>query len=424
MMDARTDLPPPVAPEGGEPVRDAKALAHELRLRPEPQRVVRLSRKALGLLAGVAIFAVGGALLFALRPAGDADQREELFSTDNRQPADQLANLPRDYAGVPQPVPQLGPPLPGDLGRPMLNAGVQPQPGELPGTVPPPLKSTPAQPSPEAQRREQDRQRRIHEVESARTSRLFAAETRTGAEPQATTAPAGLGLPARLPAATEQPTPPPTRADRQRAFLDGSADHRNASAERLRPAPGGAVLQAGSIISAALITGLRSDLPGQVTAQVTENVYDSVTGRALLVPQGSRLLGEYDAKIAPGQRRALLAWTRLILPDGRSLVLEREPAADARGQAGLQDRVDRHWGEFFRAAAVSTLLGVGTELAAGNDEDRLVEALRRGGQQAIDDAGQQLVGRSLSIEPTLTVRPGYPVRVILTRDLILEPWSE
>lgn len=420
MTDARSDLPPPPAPDEDEPVRDEKALAHELRLRPEAPRVVRLSRKALGLLAGVAMFAVGGALLFALRPAGNADQREELFSTDNRQPADQLANLPRDYAGVPRQVPQLGPPLPGDLGRPMLNAGVSPQPGELPGSVPPPL---PAQPNPEAQRREQERQRRIQEVESARTSRLFAAETRTGAEPQPGSVPALVDGPAPLPAASELPAPPPTRADRQRAFLDSPVDRRTASAERLKPSPGAVVLQAGSVIPAALITGLRSDLPGQVTAQVTENVYDTVTGRVLLVPQGSRLIGEYDAEIAPGQRRALLAWTRLILPDGRSLVLEREPAADARGQAGLQDRVDRHWGELFRAGAVSTLLGVGSELAAGDSEDRLVEALRRGGQDAIDDAGQQLVGRSLRLEPTLTVRPGYPVRVILTRDLILEPWS-
>lgn len=423
MSEARNDLPSPVQPDEDEPGRDEKALAHELRLRPEPQRVVRLSRKALGLLAGVAMVGVGGSLLFALRPASDADQREELFSTDNRQPADQLANLPRDYAGVPRPAPQLGPPLPGDLGRPMLNAGVQPQPGELPGTAPPPPMPTSTQPNPEVQRREQERQRRIQEVESARTSRLFAAETRTGAEPQASAVATDPGLSASLPAVAEQPAAPPTRADRQRAFLDGPVDRRTASAERLQPAPGSAVLQAGSVISAALITGLRSDLPGQVTAQVTENVYDSITGRTLLVPQGSRLIGEYDAEIAPGQRRALLAWTRLILPDGRSLVLEREPAADARGQAGLQDRVDRHWGELFRAAAVSTLLGVGTELAAGDDEDRLIEAIRRGGQQAIDDAGQQLVGRSLRIEPTLTVRPGYPVRVILTRDLILEPWS-
>jgi len=417
MTDARTDMR--LAPE---PPRDEHEITRELRLRPEPPRVVRLSRKALGTMAGVAAMGVGGALLFALRPADQSRQAEEQFSTDNRAPADQIAQLPQDYSSVPRAVPQLGPPLPGDLGRPMLNAGVQPQPGEVvPGAVPPPSPA-PAQPDPEAQRREQERQRRLQEIESARTSRLFAAETRTEASqllPGASDSPA-----AGLPVVGEAPAPPATRGDWQRAFLNGPAERRTASFERIQPALSPYVVQAGSIVPAALITGLRSDLPGQVTAQVTQHVFDSPTGRILLIPQGSRLIGQYDSEVSPGQSRALLVWTRLILPDGRSIVLERQPAADARGQAGLQDRVDRRWGELFRAAAVSTLLGVGAELAAGDDEDRLVRALRRGAQDAIEDAGQQLVGRSLGNEPRLTIRPGFPVRVILTRDLVLEAWTE
>lgn len=414
MTDERTDRRPP------EPVRDEGDIVRELRLRPDPPRVVRLSRKALGLMAGVAAVAVGGALIFALQPARDAEQQDELYTTENRTTPDGLAGLPRDYTGVPRQVPQLGPPLPGDLGRPMLNAGVQSTPMDaVPGATQPAA----VQPDPEAQRREQERQRRLQEVEAARTSRLFAAETRTetGAAAQVTAGPV-LGPSSPSPTATEQPAALPTRGDRQLAFLNGPADRRTLSADRLQAAPSPYVVQAGSIIPAALITGLRSDLPGQVTAQVTENVYDSPSGRTLLVPQGARLIGEYDAEVGFGQSRALLVWTRLILPDGRSLVLERQPAADATGQAGLQDRVDRHWGELFRAGAVSTLLGIGTELAAGDDEDRLVDALRRGAQEAIDDAGQRLVHRSLGVEPTLTIRPGYPVRVILTRDLVLEPW--
>lgn len=359
---------------------------------------------------------------WAARPAGDAEQREELFSTDNRQPADQLAQLPRDYSGVPRSVPQLGPPLPGDLGRPMLNAGVQPQPGEVPAAIGQPA---PTQPDPEVQRREQERQQRLQEIEAARTSRLFAAETRTDAASGAPTPAVAEAASAPLGAAQgDASASPSTRGDRQLAFLNGPAERRTTSFERIQRAASRNTLQAGSVIAAALITGLRSDLPGQVTAQVTENVYDSVTGRILLVPQGTRLIGQYDADVGFGQSRTLLVWTRLIFSDGRSVVLERQPAADAQGRAGLQDRVDSHWGEMFRAAAVSTLLGVGSELAAGDDADRLVEALRRGAQDAIDDAGQQLVRRSLNVEPTLTVRPGYPVRVILTRDLVLEPWSE
>ena len=181
-------------------------------------------------------------------------------------------------------------------------------------------------------------------------------------------------------------------------------------------------LQAGAVIAAAMITGLRSDLPGQIAAQVTENVYDGPTGRTLLIPQGSRLVGQYDAQVSFGQSRALLVWTRLILPNGRSIVLERQPGADPEGYAGLQDRVDNHWGQLFRAAVLSTLLSVGSEAGTSSDENDLTQALRRGASDSISQTGRQVVGRSLDIQPTITVRPGLPVRVIVTRDLILEPY--
>tara|TARA_B100001971_G_scaffold181869_1_gene178827 strand:- start:685 stop:1266 length:582 start_codon:yes stop_codon:yes gene_type:complete len=189
--------------------------------------------------------------------------------------------------------------------------------------------------------------------------------------------------------------------------------------QRLEAVPSGALLQAGSIIPAALITGIRSDQPGLVTAQVTENVYDSLTGRHLLIPQGARLIGEYESDVGFGQRRLLLAWTRLILPDGRSIVLDRQPAADPSGYAGLEDGVDYHWGGVVKAALVSTLLGIGGELGAGGDDD-LLRAVRRGTQDSINRAGEQVVARELDIRPTLTIRPGFPVRVLVTRDIVLE----
>jgi type IV secretion system protein VirB10 len=176
------------------------------------------------------------------------------------------------------------------------------------------------------------------------------------------------------------------------------------------------------VISAALITGIRSDLPGQITAQVTENIYDSPTGRILLVPQGTRVIGEYDSNVQSGQSRVLLVWCRLIFPNGRSIVLDRQPGADAEGFAGLQDRVDYHWWDLAKAAGLSTLLGVGAELAV-DDDDRLIQAIRNGGQDTINDAGQQMVRRQLNIAPTLTIRPGSPVHVLVTRDLLLEPYG-
>lgn len=191
--------------------------------------------------------------------------------------------------------------------------------------------------------------------------------------------------------------------------------------DRVTPPASPFVLQAGAVIPAALITGIRSDLPGQITAQVTETIYDSPTGRILIIPQGTRLIGQYDNNVQFGQRRALLVWNRLIFPNGRSIVLERLPGADSQGYAGLEDGVDYHWWDLAKAAALSTLLGVGAELAT-DDNDRLIAAIQDGTQDTINQAGQQTIQRQLQIAPTLTIRPGFPVRVIVTRDLVLEPY--
>ncbi len=182
------------------------------------------------------------------------------------------------------------------------------------------------------------------------------------------------------------------------------------------------MLQAGAVIPAALITGIRSDLPGQVTAQVTEDVYDSPTGKILLIPQGARLIGQYDAQITFGQSRALLVWNRLILPNGNSIVLERQPGTDTEGYAGLEDQVDEHWGSLFEAATLSTVLSVGAEAGTSDSENNLAQAIRQGASQSFNQVGQQVVGRSLNVQPTITIRPGFPVRVLVTRDLVLEPY--
>lgn len=209
-------------------------------------------------------------------------------------------------------------------------------------------------------------------------------------------------------------------ADRRRAFLTEGSSRPPESAARLADPSSPYVVQAGSVIPAALLTGIRSDLPGQITAQITQNIYDSPTGRILLIPQGARLLGEYDSDIAAGQSRVQLAWDRLILPGGRSIALDRLPGADAAGMAGLADRTDYHWGHMLKAALISTLLGVGAELGA-SDEDRLIQAARGGAQDSINETGRQVVERQLKVPPTITIRPGFTLRVVVTRDLILEP---
>jgi type IV secretion system protein VirB10 len=296
------------------------------------------------------------------------------------------------------------------LGRSILSAQDRGQP-VVPPTVPPTVDAA--------------EQRRLAEQEAARTSRVFfqtearaiAASPAPGGGGATTANLAGLGLPGQF----NTPTAQERAQDRQLVFLNAATDRRTVAPDRVLAPASPYVLQAGAVIPAALITGIRSDLPGQITAQVTENIYDSPTGRLLLVPQGTRIIGQYDNAVQFGQRRVLLVWNRLIFPNGRSIVLERQPGADGAGYAGLEDGVDYHWWDLAKAAGLSTLLSVGAELAI-DDDNRLLRAIRNGGQDTINDAGQEIIRRQLNVTPTLTIRPGFPVRVIVTRDLILEPY--
>ncbi|MDK1494570.1 TrbI/VirB10 family protein [Sinorhizobium sp. 7-81] len=374
-------------------------LKAEFRLRPEPPRVTRLSRKVLIGLGAVSGLVIAAALFFALDTSPRGSQAPaELYNTENRPPADGLINLPKDYTGIPK----LGPALPGDLGRPILKAREEGKPVNIPTIQTP--------------RADPEEQRREAEIEAARVAKLFT-DTRTStADPNA---------------ALNQPdTVPPldvgsaqNMQDRKLAFVSAEADRRTVSPDRVEEKASPYVLQAGSVIAAALITGIDSDLPGSITAQVTENVYDSPTGSYRLIPQGSRLIGQYDSQVAFGQSRVLLVWNRVVMPDGTSIVLERLQGTDPQGFSGLKDEVDHHWGQRFKAAALSTLLGVGTQIGSDDEESEIAQAIRESAQGAASNIGQQIVSRQLSIRPTLTVRPGFPIRILVNRDLVMQPYG-
>jgi type IV secretory pathway VirB10-like protein len=390
-----------------QPGRDPN-LAVELRLQPEWPRVTRLSRKVLIGLAGVAAIAVSSSLIWALYQGRGRAPATELYNTENKTTPEGLSSLPRDYT-VPPNVPVIGSPLRGDFGRPMGNS----QPPAAGAAAPDP-----------------EQQRVAQETEAARTSRLFATTSARERPTAPSTSPVPPLADQQAGAQNGQVETPPldpeallNMQDRKLAFLNGPVDRKTVSPDRLANPASRYVVQAGAVIPAALITGIRSDLPGQVTAQVTENVYDSPTGRYLVIPQGAKLIGLYDSQISFGQDRVLLVWTRLIMPNGRSIVLERQPGADTQGFAGLEDEVDQHWGRLFMAAALSTLLGVGSELGATNNDNNIVTALRRGSTDSLNQTGQQIVRRNLNIQPTLTIRPGFPVRVIVNRDLVLAPYQ-
>lgn len=393
---------------------DTPDLKAQFRLRPEPRRVTRLSRKVLIGLGGVASIAVAAALFWALDTNRRGDQSSaELFTTENRTPADGLASLPRDYSNIPK----LGPALPGDLGRPIRRAQEEGRP------VTPPTIQTP--------RVDPEEERRLAEMEAARLAKLFTdsrgertagGQATAGAEAGSGIDPAtGLPFPAETPPLDSGSAQ--NMQDRKLAFVTAESDKRTVSPDRVQEKASPYIVQAGTVIPGALITGIKSDLPGQVTAQVTEHVYDSPTGAHLLIPQGSRLIGQYDSQIAFGQSRVLLVWNRLIMPDGTSIVLERLQGADPQGFSGLEDGVDYHWGQLFRAAALSTLLGVGTSIGSGNDENEIAKAIRESAQDSVEDVGQQIVSRQLNVQPTLTVRPGFPIRIIVQRDLIMQSWG-
>ncbi|HIG21813.1 MAG TPA: TrbI/VirB10 family protein [Henriciella marina] len=381
-------------------------MADSLELRGKPRSVRRFNRRALIGLVGAASVIVLGAAAFALRSpdrsGGAAPQ--ELYNTTMKALPDGLNEMPSTYADVKREPPLLGPPLPGDLGSAMIGKTREPVREDNPfryepartrysGSAP-----TNAQPSPEAQL-----------ADAARTSKLFFIAHQSGSAEQV----AGLLAPS---------APDQNRQERKEAFLGAEVETDIYNPYRLQQPISPYQVMAGTIIPASLVTGLNSDLPGQVIAQVTEHVYDTPTGQHLLIPQGSKLLGRYDSVIAYGQSRALVVWSRIIMPDGTSITIDNLPAVDMSGYAGLEDRVDHHSWQIFKAAILSSVLSVSSEIGRDRDDD-ILNALRDGGQQTINQAGQQIVTQQLQVQPTLKIRPGWRLRVIVNKDIVLQPYG-
>ena len=380
-------------------------------LRGSPARATRFRRGAIVAIAGVGATVVAGAAWLALKPVGvgSIGPEETRGLTAAKPSSDALASAPSSYGDVPP----LGPKLPGDLGRPILE-----KQREIEMAAPSdPVADAAAR---AAQDAETERQRVAAEERAARQSSVM---LQMANATRATPSPEGA-----------KPIPPmmqgekPEGADgaqlRKNSLFGRAGEGDDVNPHRLTAPVSPWTLQAGSVIAASLITGLNSDLPGIVTAQVTQNAYDSVTGHTLLIPQGARIIGSYDSVAAFGQSRALVVWQRIILPDGSSIRIDNVPASDTEGYAGLADRIDRHTWQLLKGVALSTLLGVGTELGLGSGENDLVRAIRESAQQNGARAGDQLVARNLDVQPTLKVRPGWPLRVIVHKDLVLRPWRQ
>ena len=405
MSDAASRLDAPAAP----PKEDPETLV----LRGSPRPAVRFRRGLIIGITGVVAAALVTVTWFALEPASfrlvaDGDGAGDPL---RKAAPEALANAPSSYGQVPR----LGPPLPGDLGRPILE-----HQRSLAEPVPPAAEAAPpAGPDPAQAAAEAERQRLAAAREAARSSGVIV-QLQNGGRPdaQGRLEQEGAGF-----VAGAAPAPPNrTATGDQPPRAGGIPEAGETSPHPLRAAPSPWTLSAGTIIPASLLTGLNSDLPGTVIAQVTENVRDSATGRTILVPQGARLIGSYDSQVAFGQRRALLVWQRIVFPDGASIRLDNAPATDLSGYAGVEDRVDFHTWRLLQGIALSTLLGVGTEVSLGSGESDLVQAIRESTQQNASRAGDQITRRNLDMQPTIRVRPGWPLRAVIHKDLVLRPW--
>ena len=407
------DDSPDLAPQAGKVAPEAVAL------RAQPRPVTRLNRRTLAILVGVLSVAVLGATIWSLQPHRRAGEQTELYNVDRVSKSEGLDGLPSDYSKLPK-VPELGPPLPGDLGP----AIVKSQQPVTPTYAPPGH-------DPEDARRK--------EAEAAAASSVFfrsGTPGKTAAPATAQVAAAGQASalagfdplaagPASTAAQPADPTATQNRQDQKEAFLKGgSTETRNSGNLQMPSSP--YQVMAGTVIAGALVTGIKSDLPGDVIATVTEPVYDTATGKFVLIPQGSRILGRYNSQVSYGQSRVQVVWNRIILPDTSSLTLDNLAGADPAGNSGLEDGVDWHWDRIFAGAALTTLLGVGAELAAPENRqngDRVINAGRNSLQDSVNQVGQEMTRRNLNIQPTLTERPGLPVRIVVNRDMVLRPYQ-
>ncbi|ACT58359.1 TrbI/VirB10 family protein [Hirschia baltica] len=403
--------------------------ADKLNIRSKPRPVTRINRKVLIVGAGIGVMGLFAAANIALAPpkAVDPSQRRELYNTTNTRKPDGLARLPKTYNDVPK----LGPPLNGDLGATILAAerdlGIEPT---YLTNNPHSFKPNPLD---EAERAARMRQAKLAEAAS-QAPVFFQLQSRSGVTSSATPAlsaqhQAMLETRSELMALAKSSMPQTGSGfggqhdsnlqDKKLAFANEHTRSDIYNPHRLETPASPYQIMAGSLIPASLVTGINSDLPGAIIAQVTQPVYDTASGHHILIPQGARLLGRYQSNVSFGQNRALVTWNRILFPDGRSIIISA-PGADSQGFAGLSDKTDHHWDRVFAAAGLATLLNIGSELGSNDDSD-IVRAIRNGTSDTINQAGQAIVDKQLGIQPTIKVRPGWPLRVIVTRDLILEP---
>jgi type IV secretion system protein VirB10 len=371
-------------------------------------------------LAAAALLATifGIALIIALAPSGAP------AADDSKKAPDVSTNTPVTLPDVLRDPPE---PAPSNPHRSALTSAA-PQAASL-RDDPTSLAANP--------RSDAARQARLEEVQRARGASVFAAvddsvAAEASADLRRQAAVDSTAASSRDTAGAGAPTDPshapdPNMQERKNDFLARAGVSSAEYLEKSVTLPRSPFeLKAGTVIPTVLITGINSDLPGQVVGQVRENVYDTVSGNYLLIPQGSRVIAAYDSMVAWGQERVLVCWNRVIRPDGSSITLDCMPGVDLAGYAGFSDDVDNHWWRIISGAALSSLFAATAQASAGNVttyQPSVTQAWAGNAAGQINQAGQQITARNLQIQPTITVRPGFSVNVLVSKDIVIPPYQ-
>lgn len=422
--------PPPAEEDHYVPKHTADALTGS----GKPPKVKRFNRKMLSIIG------VGGGAVIILAFAVGLQQPKlkppEPVAATAKPPVPNAAvnSLPGGYDSM---VPQLGEPRPGDLGAVNGTGGADG------GTNPnaPTRQLTPIEQY--VQQTELDRLRNEDRARSATVSFASAGgnDAPTASQSSASaldatqlqqrllelaqrgggSAPGASSVSANVSARDDA-----NRQDDKAEFAGKARDtdfDLHTSLERPRSPY---TLFAGTILPCVLTQGINSDLPGQIGCMISQNVYDTVTGKHVLLPQGTKVIGTYDSRIAYGQERVLVVWTRLLRPDGSTLSLEGMPGIDLSGNAGLTGHVNNHYVRLLAGVVLGSVLGASSQIAVGaNSQNPSFSQLAiQGAGQNINEAGQQITRKNLNIQPTIEVPPGGRLNIFATKDLILPPWTE
>jgi type IV secretion system protein VirB10 len=421
-----------LSPEFHEPPGSREPLSAAVSL----PAVKRFSPKAIGIVGAVAAVVMIAAFSgLAKKPA--TGKTAEPNAQKAPQPGSAVAALPPDYGSSASGMmgkELLGPPGNGDIS---LGADGRPLGANAYGAT----GTNGSQLSPLQQYWQQRELDRAKSADQARTATVgFAGGSDGGAAAPIGGATHALTDPlaqetALLAAARTPPSfnAPPSTAGRDEA---NRQDDKSAFEEKGRSADfdlhhgvqsprSPYTMFAGTIIPCVMTQGVDSDLPGQIGCMVSQGVYDTVTGRYLLLPQGTKAIGTYDSRVSYGQSRVLVVWTRLLRPDGSSISLEGMPGVDLSGYAGLTGSVNNHYVRLLSGVVLGSIIGAGAQIASGanNQNPSYGQLAVQGAGQNINQAGQQITRKNLDIQPTIEVAPGSRLNIVATKDIILPPYE-